>query len=341
MTSNGCLPGTNGQSCHAPRSFKVICLLTLHLCITFAHATVAPVQYWPLEGTTLLYGHRAACEHSEPITDLARKSTQNTSKIHNTEMLSQSTSESYFIQRECDSSADTGQRGPPRGQACLCTHTLCLHSTNAGSIARLNPEPRRITDVDVFLRAAEKDFHVFGQPIYQLTRPITPQPRQDLANMMAMLPGQKLPSQPSKDTHLTLVTAVNYKHSNTTRYPMQAALLSSQSWRHNLVNIDNVEQPGIQGTCPLCCTAQRLTADLRIRCNQLATRVINSFLMEIVAKAICSNAPTNQLQPAVNADQVLKLSYENGRASYLLVDLQVIQQRRDDRRASHCQPAQV
>ena len=300
MASNGCLPGTNGQSCHAPRFFKVFCLLTLHLCIAYAHATVAPVQYWPLEGTTLLYGHRAACEHSEQITDMARKSTQNTSKIPNTEMLSQSTSESYFIQRECDSSADTGRRGPPRGQACLCTHTPCLHSTNAGSIARLNPEPRRITDVGAFLRVADKDVHAFGKPIYQLPRPITPRPKQDLDNIIAMLPGQKQPSQPFEYTQLTLASGLNYQNNIVTGFPAQAAMLEGQSWRRNLVITGIVEQPGIQGS------AHSLTADLKFACNQLAPGVIKSFPLDKVTKLSYNRIPIYQLQPVVDTAQVPK-----------------------------------
>ena len=294
MASNGCLPGTNGQSCHAPRFFKVTCLLTLHLCIAFTHATVAPVQYWPLEGTTLLYGYRAACEHSEQFTDMARKSTQNTSQTQNTDKLSQSTSESYCIHRECDFPANTGWKELVNRQACLHTDTLCLHSTNTGLIARLNPGPRRITNVDAFLRVAEKDVHGFGQPIYQLTRPITPKPRQDLANMMAMLPEQKLPSQQFEGTHLTLATAVMYKHSNTTMCPMQATLLNSQSWQHNFVNRGIVKQPGIQET------ALGLTADLKIRCSltQLDSNSAVIFTGPYTAKQTkCEGANTSHSLP--------------------------------------------
>ena len=298
MASNGCLPGTNGQSCHAPRFFKVTCLLTLHLCIAFSHATVAPVQYWPLEGTTLLYGHRAACEHSEQITEMARKSTQNTSKALYTDTLSHSANESYCIQRQCDFSAGTGRKEPINRQACLDTDTLCLHSTNTDSIARLNPEPRRITDVGAYLRVADKDTYAFGQPIHTLSRPITPRPRQDLDSIITMLPGQKPPTQPFGFSQLTLASALKYQHSNISGWPMQAAMLDSQNWRPNLVITGIVKQAGIQGSAP------DLAADLKLRCNQLAPGIIKSIPLEKVTIVSCNKVLIYQLQPVVDTNQV-------------------------------------
>ena len=244
MACSGCLTGTNGQSCHAPRFFKATCLLTLHRCIAFTHATVAPAQYWPFKGTTLLRGGRATCQHSEQITELARirKSTQNTSQMHNTDMLSQLASESYCSQRERHSSGEISWEKLLATQACQYTDKLCLHPTDANSIAWLTPEPRRITDIGASLPVAEDDVHAFGQAIYQLSRP-----RQKLDNITAKLLRQLMPTQTFGLTNLTLATALSHQHNSTSGYPMQAALLNHQGWQQQLRITGSVQQPGIHG----------------------------------------------------------------------------------------------
>ncbi len=95
MATGANLTGENGQFHHASRLTWVTCLLTLHLCTAYTHATAAPIQYWPACGSTLLYGHRAAVVHSEQITEKALKATQNAPQIENAETLKDFARESY------------------------------------------------------------------------------------------------------------------------------------------------------------------------------------------------------------------------------------------------------
>ena len=163
MATNGCLPGNNGQSCHASRPSLVSYLITLYFCIALTHATVAPEQCGPCKGSTPLLGLRAADVHLEQITEKAPNATQDTSQITLTDTLRQIMRESYMIQTTYCMLYDPGAVSNINDPMYLSTVTTCLHLTTATKMARLNPHPRHNT-------AALTSWRKLKLPISKATR---------------------------------------------------------------------------------------------------------------------------------------------------------------------------
>lgn len=133
----------NGQFHLASRLTWVTCLLTLHLCAAYTHATAAPIQYWPACGSTLLYGHRAAIMHSEQIIEKALKATQNASQIEIIEILKD------FARESCDRcahrcAAERDTTNLTSTQPCQVIDTQ--RTITKSYVAKLDPEPLRPDD---------------------------------------------------------------------------------------------------------------------------------------------------------------------------------------------------
>ena len=163
MATGAYLTEENGQFYHASRLTWVTCLLTLHLCTAYTHATAAPVQYWPACGSTLLYGHRAAVVHTEQITEKALKATQNASQIESAETLKDFARESYdlYAHRWAAKSDTTSLTST---QPCQVIHTH--RKITKSSVARLNPEPRRPVDAGALFHVEEQDKQTFREAVY-------------------------------------------------------------------------------------------------------------------------------------------------------------------------------
>ena len=116
MMMGAYLTGENGQSHHASRLTWVTCLLTLHFCIAYTHATTASIEKKRKEktfrrqstekpsiipgscpGAAYIIGSLAAVVYSEPkrCTEKALKATQNASQIAIADTLKDFARESY------------------------------------------------------------------------------------------------------------------------------------------------------------------------------------------------------------------------------------------------------
>jgi len=178
MASLGCRPQKTGQFFHAWRQTFASCLLSLLLCIALLHATVAPTQYRPLTGTTVLYEVRAASVHSETITDLALAATRTAYTDTNyTDWFSHIAKPSY--------ATTVILTRPMAGLTChgITPNTVArsLHADDC-SIARtlLNPHQHGPAGVSVF--RTDKGEQAFQQPIYLEGMPVTPEQQKSLFN---------------------------------------------------------------------------------------------------------------------------------------------------------------
>jgi len=177
MASLGCLPQRNGQFFQAWRQTLASCLLSLLLCIASLHATVAPTQYRPLTGTTVLYEVRAASVHSETITELALAATQTAyTETNYTDWF-------FHIAKPSYTRAVMIAHPVPRlachGAITPNTVARSLHADDC-SIARtlLNPHQHGYAGISVF--HTEKGEQAFQQPIYLEGLQVTPEQHKSL-----------------------------------------------------------------------------------------------------------------------------------------------------------------
>jgi len=271
MATGAYLTGENGQFHHASRLTWVTCLLTLHLCTAYTHATGAPIQYWPACGSTLLYGHGAAVVHSEQITEKALNATQNASQIENAETLKDFARESY--DRYAHSwAAKRGTTNLTSTQPCqvIDTHRTITKS----SVARLNPEPRRPADAGALFHVEEQDKQTFREAVYTtLPRVGQPRPTTDYDSLKQKLAANKdVPPFSSKGFDLLLASSAAYQHQQVTGVPLQASLVNSQDWRKQIRISTIAKDFGVQRT------ESGIAADLVLKCNKLVPGVVISIL---------------------------------------------------------------
>lgn len=228
MALNAGLAGENGQFYHASRLTWVTCLLTLHLCIAYPHATAAPMQYWPVRGNALLYGHRAANVHSEQITERALKATQAASQLVYAERLKDLAIESY------DSTAESCNR--QRATMDLDNTQPCQGIDTAraitnSSFARLSPQPRRPADASAPFHVQEQGKPKFEEAICsKLPRVGVPRPTEDADRLRSLLTNNENKAMSGRPLQQYLAATAAYQHQQITGVPLQSSLFNSQEW---------------------------------------------------------------------------------------------------------------
>ncbi len=300
MATGAYLTGENGQFHHASRLTWVTCLLTLHLCTAYTHATAAPTQYWPACGSTLLCGHRAAVVHSEQITEKALKATQNASQIDIAEKLKDFARESY--DRFAHSwAAERDTTNLTSTQPCQVIDTQ--RTITKSSVAKLNPEPRRPADAGALFHVEEQDEQTFREAVYKtLPRVGQPRPTTGYVSLKQNLAANKdVPPLSSKRFNLLLASSAAYQHQQVTGVPLQASLVNSQDWRKQIRVSAIAKDFGVQRT------EDGIAADLMLKCNKLVPGVVISIPKDKVRTYKASGTEAYQLEPQFNPDLVPQL----------------------------------
>ena len=268
MASLGCRPQKTGQFFHVWRQTFASCLLSLLLCIALLHATVAPTQYRPLTGTTVLYEVRAASVHSETITYLALAATQNAyTETNYTDWF-------FHIAKVSYARAVRIARPMPR-LAChgaITPNTIArwLHTDDC-SIARIpqNFHQHGYAGISVF--HTEKGEQAFQQPIYLEGLQVSPEQQKSLFDTgfdLNAAVSKAMKANPDavyvQNPKQVLASCLICQQKAITNVPMVSSLAGPQSWRER-VSISNIPQMSNTSHASLA----ELRKSLEQQCNRL------------------------------------------------------------------------
>jgi len=222
------------------------CLLSLLICIAPLHDTVAPTQYRPLTGTTVLYEVRAASVHSETITDLALAATQTAyTETNYTDWF-------FHIAKSSYARAVMIAHPVPRlacpGAITPNTVARSLHADDC-SIARtlLNPHQHGYAGINVI--HTEKGEQALQQPIYLKGLQVTPEQHKSLFETGSDLNeavSQAMKANPAavhaQDVKLVLASCLIRQHKAITNVPMVSSLADLRAEHCDfLINSDSLQ----------------------------------------------------------------------------------------------------
>ncbi len=196
------------------------------------HATVAPTQYRPLTGTTVLCEVKAASVHSETITELALATQTAYTEMNYTE----TNYADWFFHIAKPSYARAGMIAHPvprlacHGAITPNTVARSLHADDC-SIARALPNPHQHGYAGISVIHSEKGEQALQQPIHLKGLQVTPEQHKSLFETGSDLNegvSQAMKANPAAvhahDVKLVLASCLIRQHKAITNVPMVSSL---------------------------------------------------------------------------------------------------------------------
>ena len=157
-----------------------------------------------------------------------------------------------------------------------------------GSVAKLNPEPRRQNDAGALFQV-EQDKQTCGGPVYKdLPRVGHLRSTESYVGYVSLkqtlAASKDAPSVSSKELNLLIASQAAYQHQQVTGVPLHASLVNSQDWRKYIRVSAIAKDIGVQ------CTEAGIAADLMLKCNKLVPGVVISNPKEKVKTYKASDA---------------------------------------------------